>query len=177
VLVGSRDPGSHRSTVASARDGPCEEHLHRSSAHTWPHFPDPLYAHFFLYAPSPSYCHLPPIRDEVTRGYANSPRGHCRRCHPLLENEKDVYGDTIERARDLLESIDHPHPCDHRPSELRAMWATPYPMPMRPTPLASLHARQRRPIGRHDSRTGEGAGCWPELLARLRADATTLLLD
>jgi len=89
---------------------------------------------------------------------------------------RSVYGIPSSARENLLESSIIHTPCDHRPSELVQCGQTPYPMPMRPYTLAA-YMHFKTPYGRHIVATGEGAGCWPELLARLRADGYDGFLD
>lgn len=90
----------------------------------------------------------------------------------LHENEKDIYGDTIERCVDLLESIDDPHfQAAFDPANFIQCEQTPYPdayEALRPW-LRYVHVKDARPDGSVVA-AGEGAARWPDLLQHLRAD-------
>jgi 3-dehydroshikimate dehydratase len=90
----------------------------------------------------------------------------------LHENEKGIYGDTIARNVDLLQSIDHP--CFRAvldPANYLQCQQVPYPdayEAIRPW-LSYVHVKDVAPDGTLVV-AGEGAAHWRELLQRLRAD-------
>lgn len=90
----------------------------------------------------------------------------------LLENDTDLYADTAERCRDVLEAIDSPHlRAAFDPANFIVSGDTPFPDAyelLRPW-LAHVHVKDARP-DRTVVAAGEGVGRWPELLARLQAD-------
>jgi 3-dehydroshikimate dehydratase len=90
----------------------------------------------------------------------------------IHENEKAIYGDSIERNVDLLQSINNPHfrsvldpanylQCDQRP----------YPEAYEATKpwLEYVHIKDVRSDGTM-AVAGNGAARWPEILQRLRQD-------
>lgn len=90
----------------------------------------------------------------------------------LHENEKEIYGDTIARCVDLLESIDDPYfQVAFDPANFIQCEQTPYPQAyeaLRPW-LRYVHVKDARADGSVVA-AGEGLARWPELLQRLRAD-------
>lgn len=88
------------------------------------------------------------------------------------ENEKDIYGDIIERNVDLLRSVDNQHfrsvldPANYLQCE-----QIPYPDAYEATKpwLAYVHVKDVRPDGTL-AVAGDGAARWPDLLQRLRTD-------
>jgi 3-dehydroshikimate dehydratase len=90
----------------------------------------------------------------------------------LHENEKAIYGDTIERNVDLLQSIDNPHfrsvldPANYLQCE-----QVPYPLAYEATRpwLAYVHVKDVRADGTLVV-AGAGEANWPVLLQRLRQD-------
>lgn len=90
----------------------------------------------------------------------------------LHENEKEIYGDTIARNVDLLESIDDPYfRAAFDPANFIQCEQTPYPAAyeaLRPW-LHYVHVKDALADG-HVVAAGEGLARWPELLQRLRAD-------
>ncbi|MBE3561747.1 MAG: sugar phosphate isomerase/epimerase [Ktedonobacteraceae bacterium] len=90
----------------------------------------------------------------------------------LHENEKGIYGDSIARNVDLLQSVNDAHlravldPANYLQCE-----QVPYPdayEAVRPW-LAYVHVKDVRPDGTL-AVAGEGSARWPDLLQRLRAD-------
>ncbi|HEY0754519.1 MAG TPA: sugar phosphate isomerase/epimerase family protein [Ktedonobacteraceae bacterium] len=90
----------------------------------------------------------------------------------LHENEKGIYGDTIARCVDLLESIDDPHfQFAYDPANFIQCEQTPYPdayEALRPW-LRYVHVKDALSNGQVVV-AGEGLAHWPELLQRLSAD-------
>jgi sugar phosphate isomerase/epimerase len=90
----------------------------------------------------------------------------------LHENEKGIYGDSITRCVDLLQSCDDAHfQAVLDPANFIQCGQTPYPDAydaLRPW-LRYVHVKDARPDGSVVA-AGEGAARWPELLGQLRAD-------
>lgn len=90
----------------------------------------------------------------------------------LHENEKDIYGDTIARCVDLLESINDEHfQAVFDPANFIQCEQLPYPdayEALRPW-LRYVHVKDALSDGSVVA-AGEGLAHWPELLRRLRAD-------
>lgn len=90
----------------------------------------------------------------------------------LHENEKEIYGDTIARCVDLLESIDDPYfQVAFDPANFIQCRQMPYPQAyeaLRPW-LRYVHVKDALADGSVVA-AGEGLARWPELLERLRAD-------
>ncbi|HWE60718.1 MAG TPA: sugar phosphate isomerase/epimerase [Chloroflexota bacterium] len=88
------------------------------------------------------------------------------------ENEKDIYGDTIARCVDLLETIGDAHfVAAFDPANYIQCGQTPYPdayEAVKPW-LAYVHVKDARADGQVVA-AGEGIARWPDLLERLRAD-------
>jgi sugar phosphate isomerase/epimerase len=112
-------------------------------------------------------------RDEVLRRLREmTARARAAGLILLHENEKGIYGDTIARNVDLLESINDEHfravldPANYLQCE-----QTPYPdayEAIRPW-LSYVHVKDVRPDGTLVV-AGDGASRWPDLLQRLHAD-------
>jgi 3-dehydroshikimate dehydratase len=90
----------------------------------------------------------------------------------LLENEKDVYGDTLARCVDLLGSVDDASfRAAFDPANFIQVGETPYPdayETLRPW-LTYIHVKDAKWDGAVTA-AGEGFARWPELLARLGQD-------
>ncbi len=108
----------------------------------------------------------------VTRLREMTARARAAAITLLHENEKDIYGDTIARCVDLMRSVD-----DARfqaildPANSIQCGQTPYPdgyEALRPW-LRYVHVKDARDDGGVVP-AGVGAGRWPDLLRRLRAD-------
>jgi sugar phosphate isomerase/epimerase len=112
-------------------------------------------------------------RDEVLRRLREmTARARAAGVILLHENEKDIYGDTIARCVDLLQSCGAPQlQAAFDPANFIQCEQTPYPDAydaLRPW-LQYVHVKDAR----HDGTVvpaGEGEAHWPELLQRLRAD-------
>lgn len=112
-------------------------------------------------------------RDEVLRRLREMiARAHAADVILLHENEKEIYGDTIARCVDLLQS------CDDAsfqnildPANYIQCGQTPYPDAYEATRswLGYVHVKDARSDGAVVS-AGDGAARWPEILQRLRAD-------
>ena len=112
-------------------------------------------------------------RDEVLRRLREmTARARAAGVILLHENEKDIYGDTIARCVDLLQSCDHTHfQTVLDPANFIQCGQTPYPdayEALRPW-LRYVHVKDARSDGSVVA-AGEGVTHWPELLQRLRAD-------
>jgi len=112
-------------------------------------------------------------RDEVLRRLREmTARARAAGVILLHENEKDIYGDTIARCVDLLQSCNAPQfQAVFDPANFIQCGQTPYPDAydaLRPW-LQYVHVKDARPDGSLVP-AGEGVARWPELLQRLRAD-------
>ena len=90
----------------------------------------------------------------------------------LLENEKDVYGDTLARCVDLLGSVDDAcFRAAFDPANYIQCGETPFPdayETLRPW-LTYIHVKDARWDGTVTA-AGEGFASWPEMLQQLRRD-------
>jgi sugar phosphate isomerase/epimerase len=88
------------------------------------------------------------------------------------ENEKDIYGDTIDRCVDLLSRVDDPHlRAAFDPANFIQCGQVPYPdayEALKPW-IAYVHVKDALPDGRVVP-AGEGAGRWADFLSQLRED-------
>ena len=112
-------------------------------------------------------------RDEVLRRLREmTARARAAGVILLHENEKDIYGDTIARCVDLLQSCDDTHfQVVLDPANFIQCGQTPYPdgyEALRPW-LGYVHVKDAR-AGGSIVAAGEGVTHWPALLQRLRAD-------
>jgi 3-dehydroshikimate dehydratase len=112
-------------------------------------------------------------RDEVLRRLREmTARARAAGIILLHENEKDIYGDTIARCVDLLQSCDDAHmQAVFDPANFIQCGQTPYPdayEALRPW-LRCMHVKDARADGSVVA-AGEGMARWPELLQRLRED-------
>jgi 3-dehydroshikimate dehydratase len=112
-------------------------------------------------------------RDEVLRRLREmTARARATDVILLHENEKDIYGDTIARCIDLLQSNDDAHfQAILDPANFIQCGQTPYPdsyEAIRPW-LRYVHVKDARSDGSVVP-AGEGVSHWPELLQRLRAE-------
>lgn len=112
-------------------------------------------------------------RDEVMRRL----RSMIERARPagivlLHENEKDIYGDTIDRCVDLMRNCTDEHfRMAFDPANFIQCAQVPYPdayEALRPW-LAYVHVKDALPDGNVVA-AGAGAGRWPDLLRSLRED-------
>jgi|SRR5437588_2650129 len=164
-------------------DSSFDEHLHRfEQAITMAHALQTPYIRIFSFYPPASLkegsddsgvVNTTEYRNEVLRRLREmTARARAAGVILLHENEKDIYGDTIARCVDLLQSCD-----DARfqaildPANFIQCGQTPYPdayEALRPW-LRYVHVKDARPDGSVVA-AGEGAARWPDLLQRLRAD-------
>ena len=164
-------------------DSSFDEHLHRfEQAITMAHALQTPYIRIFSFYPPVSLkegsddsgvVNPTEYRNEVLRRLREmTARARAAGVILLHENEKDIYGDTIARCVDLLQSCD-----DARfqaildPANFIQCGQTPYPdayEALRPW-LRYVHVKDARPDGSVVA-AGEGAARWPDLLQRLRAD-------
>jgi len=90
----------------------------------------------------------------------------------LHENEKDIYGDTIARCTDLLQSINDPHfQAILDPANFIQCDQIPYPnayLELRPW-LRYMHVKDALADGTVVA-AGEGVARWPEILRQLHTD-------
>ena len=90
----------------------------------------------------------------------------------LHENEKEIYGDSIARCTDLLQSINDPHfQAILDPANFIQCEQTPYPdayQELRPW-LRYIHVKDALADGTVVA-AGEGLARWPEILQQLHAD-------
>ncbi len=112
-------------------------------------------------------------RDEVTRRLRLMiERASTANITLLHENEREIYGDTITRCVDLMQSCEDEHfRTVFDPANFIQCAQIPYPdayEALRPW-LAYVHVKDALPNGSVVA-AGEGAGRWPDLLSRLRAD-------
>jgi sugar phosphate isomerase/epimerase len=163
-------------------DSSFDDHLHRfERAITLAHvFQTPYIRMFSFYppaasgasgggaAPDPSS-----YRDEVLRRIREmTARARAANVILLHENEKDIYGDTIARCRDVHENCADAHlRAVLDPANFIQCAQVPYPdayEALHPW-LSYIHVKDARADGQVVA-AGEGVARWPELLRRLRAD-------
>jgi 3-dehydroshikimate dehydratase len=90
----------------------------------------------------------------------------------IHENEKEIYGDTVERTVDLLRAIDDPHfRAAFDPANYIQCAQTPYPDGYQAVRswISYVHVKDALADG-HVVAAGEGIARWPELLEHLRRD-------
>lgn len=112
-------------------------------------------------------------RDEVMhRLHVMIERARSANVTLLHENEKDIYGDTIARCIDLMQTCADEHfRVVFDPANFIQCAQTPYPdayEALHPW-LAYVHVKDALPDGSVVA-AGAGAARWPDLLQRLRAD-------
>jgi sugar phosphate isomerase/epimerase len=163
-------------------DSSFDEHLHRfERAITLARaFQTPYIRIFSFYPPTPkegsadsSTANPAEYRDEVIRRLREmSARARAAGVILLHENEKEIYGDTIARCVDLMQSCGSPQfQAAFDPANFIQCGQTPYPDAydaLRPW-LHYVHVKDARPDGSVVP-AGEGVAHWPDLLQRLRAD-------
>jgi 3-dehydroshikimate dehydratase len=156
-------------------DSPFDEHLRRfERAILLAHFfATPYIRIFSFYPPQAAKSDPAAWRDEVLwRLHEMTARASAAGITLLHENEKDIYGDTIVRCVDLLESINDAHfQAILDPANFIQCGQIPYPdayEAMRPW-LRYMHVKDARSDGKV-APAGEGLARWPELLQRLRED-------
>jgi 3-dehydroshikimate dehydratase len=157
-------------------DSSFEEHLQRfERAVAVAHKLETLYIRIFSFYPpaGASAQDWSAHREEVLRRmHELTLRAQAEGVVLLHENEKDIYGDTIARCVDLLQSINSEHlravldpanflQCDQEPYPDAYERLHPW--------LEYVHVKDVRPDGTLTV-AGDGAAHWPELLQRLRAD-------
>ena len=156
-------------------DAPFAEHLERfERALELAHFFQASYVRIFsFYPPTGSRSEPAEWRDEVLARLSEmTARARSANLILLHENEKDIYGDTVARCVDLLESINDPHfQLAFDPANFIQCRQTPYPTAyeaLRPW-LRYVHVKDALADG-HVVAAGEGLARWPDLLQRLRVD-------
>lgn len=157
-------------------DASFDEHLHRfERAITCARALGTPYIRIFSFYPPAAAPGTDPAayRDEVLRRLREmTARARAADVTLLHENEKDIYGDTIDRCVDLLRAIDDPHfRAILDPANFIQCRQTAYPDAygaVRPW-LTYVHVKDARPDGSVVV-AGAGAGRWPDLLRRLRDD-------
>jgi 3-dehydroshikimate dehydratase len=157
-------------------DSPFEEHLQRfERAIAVAHRLETLYIRIFSFYPpaGASAQDWGAHREEVLRRmHELTLRAQAEGVILLHENEKGIYGDTIARCVDLLQSINSEHlRAVLDPANFLQCDQEPYPDAyerLRPW-LEYVHVKDVRADGTLTV-AGGGAAHWPELLQRLRAD-------
>ena len=157
-------------------DSDFDEHLQRferaiAIAHL---FETPYIRIFSFYPPTAARTmHLDQFRDAVVQRLRTMiERARASGITLLHENEKGIYGDTIDRCVDLMQSCEDSHfrfVLD--PANFIQCGQIPYPdayIALRPW-LGWVHVKDALPNGRVVA-AGEGVTLWPDLLAHLRAD-------
>jgi sugar phosphate isomerase/epimerase len=156
-----------------AIDTPFEPHLARFEralqvAHR---FETPFIRIFSFYPPSQGGNDASSFRDTVLeRLHELTARARASDITLLHENEKEIYGDTIDRCVDLLTSIDDPHfAAILDPANFIQCGQTPYPDGYEALKrwLRYVHVKDALADGTIVP-VGEGVGQWPALLTRLR---------
>jgi len=161
-------------------DSSFDEHMQRFEqaiglAHT---FDTPFIRIFSFYPPSAATKEAGSAspgewRDEVLRRLREmTARASAAGIILLHENEKDIYGDTIARCKDLLQSCNDAHfQAILDPANFIQSGQVPYPdayealLPW----LHYVHVKDARTDGSVVA-AGEGVARWPDLLQRLRED-------
>jgi len=112
-------------------------------------------------------------RDEVIRRFQEfTARARAANVILLHENEKEIYGDVIERCVDLFQAIDDPHLRNVLdPANFLQCAQIPYPDAYNALRAWTqyVHVKDVRADGTLVP-AGEGETHWPELLQQLRAD-------
>jgi 3-dehydroshikimate dehydratase len=163
-------------------DSSFDEHLHRfERAMTLARVLQAPFIRIFSFYPpmqredrdDRSTVHPAEYRDEVLRRLREmSARARAAGVALLHENEKDIYGDSIARCVDLLQSCSAPQfQAAFDPANFIQCEQTPFPDAydaLHPW-LQYVHVKDARLDGSVVP-AGEGVAHWPELLQRLRAD-------
>ena len=161
-------------------DSPFDEHLQRfeCAIALAQFFQTPFMRIFSFYPPAASVGNESSAspatwRDEVLRRLREmTARARAVGIILLHENEKDIYGDTIARCVDLLQSCDDAHmQAVFDPANFIQCEQTPYPdayEALHPW-LRYMHVKDARADGSVVA-AGEGMARWPDLLQRLRED-------
>ena len=158
-------------------DYPAEEHLRRLDRALLlaRAFDTPFVRIFSFYAPAGGWGPGGPeaCRDEiVARLQAMTARARSAGVVLLHENDRDLYGDTIARCVDLVQSIRDPHfAAVLDPANFVQCGQRPYPdayEALRPW-LRCIHVKDAGADGRVTV-AGAGSAQWPALLSRLRMD-------
>jgi len=161
-------------------DAPFDEHMQRfERAITLAQiFQTPYIRIFSFYPPASSARNTSSVdpttwRDEVLRRLCEmTQRAQTANIILLHENEKDIYGDTIARCVDLLQSCNNAHmQAVFDPANFIQCGQTPYPdayQALHPW-LRYMHVKDARADGSVVA-AGEGVANWPDLLQRLRDD-------
>jgi 3-dehydroshikimate dehydratase len=161
-------------------DTPFDEHLQRfeRAIALAKFFQTPFMRIFSFYPPAASVGDMAPAnpaawRDEVLRRLREmTARARTAGIILLHENEKDIYGDTIARCVDLLQSCDDAHmQAVFDPANFIQCEQTPYPDAYEALHPWSryMHVKDARADGSVVA-AGEGMARWPELLQRLCED-------
>ena len=152
-----------------------DEHLQRfERALTLAHAFGTPYIRLFSFYPSDGDAeNAAAQRDEVIRRFQElTTRAKAANVILLHENEKGIYGDTIDHCVDLLQTIDDPHlRAILDPANFLQCSQVPYPDAydfLYPW-LVYIHVKDVRADGVLTP-AGEGEGRWPDLLRRLHAD-------
>ena len=161
-------------------DSPFDEHLQRfeRAIALAQFFQTPFMRIFSFYPPAASVGDegsASPVawRDAVLRRLREmTARARATGIILLHENEKDIYGDTVARCVDLLQSCDDEHmQAVFDPANFIQCEQTPYPdayEALHPW-LRYVHVKDARADGSVVA-AGEGMARWPDLLQRLRED-------
>lgn len=139
-------------------------------------FQTPFIRIFSFYPPSNGPAEPAAWRDEALKRLRElTRRARAANITLLHENEKDIYGDTIARCVDLLESINDPHfQAAFDPANFIQCAQTPYPdayEALRPW-LRYVHVKDARQDGSVVA-AGEGVSRWSDILQHLRAAGYT----
>ncbi len=160
-------------------DSPFEEHIQRfeRAIELAQFFHTPFIRLFSFYPPSDasagSSTNSLAWRDEVIRRLREmTARARAAGIILLHENDKDIYGDTIDRCVELLQACNDAHfRAVLDPANFIQCGQTPYPdayQALHPW-IRYIHVKDARPDGSIVI-AGEGVAHWPELLQRLRED-------
>ena len=161
-------------------DSPFDEHLQRfeRAIALAQFFQSPFMRIFSFYPPAASVGDegsASPVawRDAVLRRLREmTARARATGIILLHENEKDIYGDTVARCVDLLQSCDDEHmQAVFDPANFIQCEQTPYPDAYEALHswLRYVHVKDARADGSVVA-AGEGMARWPDLLQRLRED-------